>query len=80
MEKVIAEILREFYESGVPTDVCRRPVEFLEKKRNATSIIGMRRTGKTYITFQRMHELIDAGLPLNRIVYVNFDDERLRCI
>lgn len=80
MEKVIAEILREFYENGVPTDVCRRPVEFLEKKRNATSIIGMRRTGKTYITYQRMHELIDAGLPLNRIVYVNFDDERLRGI
>ena len=38
----------------------------------------MRRTGKTYFTYQRMKELLRQGLPLNRIVHVNFDDDRLK--
>ena len=80
MEKVIAEILREFYEEGIPSDICRRSFDFYEKKRNATTIIGMRRTGKTYTAYQRMQDLVNEGLPLDRIVYVNFDDERLRHI
>ncbi len=78
MEKIIAQVLREFYETGIPSDVCQRPFDFLEKKRNATSIIGMRRTGKTYAAYQRMLELMNEGNPLERIVYINFDDERLR--
>ena len=80
MEKIIAQVLREFYETGIPSDVCQRPFDFLEKKRNATSIIGMRRTGKTYAAYQRMLELMNEGVPLERIVYINFDDERLRLV
>lgn len=80
MEEIIAQVLREFYETGIPSDVCQRPFDFLEKKRNATSIIGMRRTGKTYAAYQRMLELMNEGIPLERIVYINFDDERLRLV
>ena len=80
MEEIIAQVLREFYETGVPSDVCQRPFDYLEKKRNATSIIGMRRTGKTYAAYQRMLELMNEGIPLEQIVYVNFDDERLRLV
>ena len=80
MEEIIAQVLREFYEVGIPSDVCQRPFVFLEKKRNATSIIGMRRTGKTYAAYQRMLELMNEGIPLERIVYINFDDERLRLV
>ena len=80
MEEIIAQELREFYETGIPSDVCQRPFDFLEKKRNATSIIGMRRTGKTYAAYQRMLELMNEGVPLERIVYINFDDERLRLV
>ena len=73
MEEIIAQVLREFYETGVPSDVCQRPFDYLEKKRNATSIIGMRRTGKTYAAYQRMLELMNEGIPLEQIVYVNRD-------
>ena len=80
MEEIIAQVLREFYETGIPSDVCQRPFVFLEKRRNATSIIGMRRTGKTYAAYQRMLELVNGGIPIERIVYINFDDERLRLV
>ena len=73
MEEIIAQVLREFYETGIPSDVCQRPFDFLEKRRNATSIIGMRRTGKTYAAYQRMLELVNGGIPIERIVYINFD-------
>ena len=80
MEEIFAQVLREFYETGIPSDVCQRPFVFLEKRRNATSIIGMRRTGKTYAAYQRMLELVNGGIPIERIVYINFDDERLRLV
>ena len=78
MKNAIAEIMREFYEEGVPEKIHPRVVECYEKARNATSIIGMRRVGKTYVAFHRIQELLSDGIPLERIVYINFDDERLR--
>ena len=41
------------------------------------TIIGMRRTGKTYFMLQRIHELLVEGVPLTQILYVNFEDDRL---
>lgn len=43
-------------------------------------VTGMRRTGKTWFLFQRIAELEAAGVPRSRILYLNFDDERLRPI
>lgn len=78
MKNAIAEIMREFYEEGIPEKIHPRVVEYYEKARNATAIIGMRRVGKTYVAFHRIQELLGDGIPLERIVYINFDDERLR--
>lgn len=78
MKAILAEVMREFYELGVPDDVKPREVEFLEKRNVATVITGMRRTGKTYVTYQRMRDLVASGVPLERIVHVNFDDDRLK--
>ena len=70
--------MREFYEFGIPPDVQPRDVEIPEKRNVATVVTGMRRTGKTYVTYQRMRALVDSGVPLERIVHVNFDDDRLK--
>ena len=78
MKAIIGEVMREFYEFGIPEDVRPRDVDYLEKRNSATVVMGMRRTGKTYITYQRMRALVDAGVPLERIVHVNFDDDRLK--
>lgn len=39
--------------------------------------IGMRRTGKTYFLFHIIHQLLDRGIPLTRILYLNFEDDRI---
>lgn len=72
------EVLGDFYEEGVPGDVKRRRVETPEKAHSATVVTGMRRTGKTYVMYGRMKELLARGVAKERIVHVNFDDERLK--
>ena len=60
MKLVIGEILREFYENGIPSDVKVRHLDFIEKKRTATVVMGMRRTGKKYVTYRRIQELLKS--------------------
>lgn len=38
---------------------------------------GVRQTGKTYMLYQRVHELLNQGIGWDEILYVNFEDERL---
>ena len=78
MKAILGEVMREFYEFGIPEDVRPRDVYYLEKRNSATVVTGMRRTGKTYATYQRMRALVDSGIPMERIVHVNFDDDRLK--
>ena len=40
-------------------------------------LVGMRRTGKTWLCFQEIQALIERGVPRDRILYVNFEDDRL---
>ena len=39
--------------------------------------VGIRRTGKSYMMYQQIKNLLDKGIPLSQIIYVNFEDERL---
>ena len=78
MKEAIREVLREFYQDGVPDDVVPRDVDYAEKLRAATVIKGMRRVGKTFVTYERIRGLLAEGIPLGRIAHVNFEDERLR--
>jgi len=41
------------------------------------TVVGPRRAGKTYYLFQLMAELERQGVERNRILYINFEDERL---
>ena len=78
MIHALEEIFGDFYAHGIPNDIKPRQVDYLEKRQSVTVVTGMRRTGKTYVTYQRMRELLASGIPLERIVHVNFEDERLR--
>ena len=77
MKQKLMSVMREFYHAGIPDGIVPRAVEYAEKLRASTVVKGMRRTGKTFITYARMKRLLDDGIPLGRIVHVNFEDERL---
>lgn len=38
---------------------------------------GVRQTGKTYMLYQRVHQLLNQGIGWDEILYVNSEDERL---
>ena len=78
MKTAIKAVLREFYDDGIPADAVPRDVDYCEKLRAATVVKGMRRTGKTFVTYLKMRSLMEDGVKLGRIVHLNFEDERLK--
>ena len=80
MKNAIKEVLREFYQDGLPSGIVHRDVEYYENLSSATVVKGMRRTGKTYVTYERMAALMASGIPQGRIVHMNFEDDRIKAI
>lgn len=54
-----------------------RTLEFPKAENMIKVAIGMRRTGKTYLLYQLIHRLLNQGIPLETILYINFEDDRL---
>lgn len=76
MKNIIAQLIDDFHERDLPQPVPREQTLF-EVKGKADVVIGMRRAGKTWFCFQKMAELLDTGIPKERILYMNFEDDRL---
>lgn len=49
---------------------------FFEKNANYI-LVGVRRSGKSYLMYRRVRELIESGCEWNQICCVNFEDDRL---
>lgn len=78
MEQFLEILQEEFKDALSKTEnAIRRDYRFPEANGLAKVAIGIRRSGKTYFLFQTMHELIAQGVPLERILYLNFEDDRL---
>ena len=39
--------------------------------------VGLRQAGKSFLMYQRIHQLLESGHSIDEIVYLNLDDERL---
>lgn len=77
METLIEHIIADFHERKLPF-VTPRNTKLAQITGKIDTVIGMRRTGKTYLLYQTMHEKIQQGIPKQRLLYINFDDERLQ--
>lgn len=73
----IEQLLADFQERPLPA-VSPRLVQLPETPGVANVVIGMRRSGKTYRLYQEMHRLLAAGVDKRRILYINFEDDRLQ--
>ncbi len=76
LEVIFAESDEKVEVEIVPRDVKNNALKFLGFK-HVFFISGVRRCGKTFLVFDLMKELVKKGVPLNNILYINFEDERL---
>lgn len=55
----------------------RREVSLPTDLQKVITLYGPRRSGKTYLFYQIMQELLHEGVPSQKILYINFEDERI---
>ena len=70
-------LIAEFQERDLPNSTARA-LTLPQIPRKAAVVVGMRRTGKTFLMFQQVQRLVASGLDKRDILYVNFEDDRLR--
>lgn len=79
MKNILKNIIDEFYKYPLP-DLFNRSLKIPELPkglRKAFVFIGMRRSGKTYLIYQHMKNCIASGLDKRKLLYINFEDDRL---
>jgi predicted AAA+ superfamily ATPase len=75
----LEEVILEFQKLGFP-EIKEREIELPLDIPKAITVIGLRRTGKTYLLYQTILKLLDRGISMSEIFYINFEDERLENI
>lgn len=75
----ILDVLLEEFESKMRdfNPGIKRDLDFPDIDNKIMVAIGMRRVGKTHLLLQRIHRLLNEAIPLSRILYVNFEDDRM---
>lgn len=73
---LLKQIIRSFHVATMP-DLFSRALEVPLDTEKIVTIIGVRRSGKTSFLFNIIGELLDRDVERSRILYVNFEDERL---
>lgn len=74
LRKVILE-----WQSIIPEiPLMERPVDFEEQGNYV--FVGIRQSGKSYLLYQRIQQLLRKGHSIEEMVFISFDDERIRTI
>ncbi len=76
MSHVFETLIGELYERPLPT-LTPRDIVVPTLPGAASVMIGMRRSGKTYLMFQEMQRLLAEGVDKSHILYLNLEDDRL---
>ncbi|MBW1741056.1 MAG: ATP-binding protein [Deltaproteobacteria bacterium] len=76
METILEELIADFHERSLPA-LTRRHVELPWLPNKIDTVIGMRRSGKTWLLFQIISDLLSSEIPKESILYLNLEDERL---
>jgi uncharacterized protein len=78
LEAILQTLLEELREALPLTEKSTpRSYQFPEAEHIIKVAVGMRRAGKTYFLFQTIRQLLAEGALLDRILYLNFEDDRI---
>ena len=75
-DRTLERLLARFQTEPLP-EVVKRDVQLAMSPGTADVLIGMRRSGKTYVMFEQMRRLLGRGTPKSRMLYLNLEDDRL---
>jgi len=75
-KEIIKYILIENQARELP-HVIKRDLSLPLNSKKIISVIGSRRAGKTYLLFDTINKLLNRGVPEEKILFINFEDERL---
>jgi predicted AAA+ superfamily ATPase len=73
---ILKQITADFHRAPLPPFIPRHLDVPLHTGKIIT-IVGVRRSGKTFYLFQLMKRLLDESCEKQHLVYINFEDERL---
>ena len=76
VESLIEQIVADAEERAFPGGTARE-AELAWLPGKVDAVIGMRRSGKTWLLQQSLRARIDAGMPRESVLYVSLEDERL---
>lgn len=76
-ESLVAEYLDYELPEYVPRSSILKQLPRPKQRNIITTLIGVRRCGKTFHLFQAMTELMRLGVPRHKLFYFPFDDDRL---
>ena len=76
MEKDLIKLLIAEYQQKVIEISFQERIYSLEDSLNYV-FTGLRRAGKSYMMYQRIRHLMDAGHAKDEILYFNFEDDRI---
>lgn len=80
MKNLLKQLITDFHSEPIPELTVHRTIKwpsFSKNIRKAHVFIGMRRSGKTYLMYQHMHQLLNQGIEKEKLLYINFEDDRL---
>lgn len=78
MTSILTTLLEEFHEKLEEVKKgTQRQAAFAVAENLVKVAIGMRRSGKTYFSLQKVLELLHKNVPIESILYINFEDDRL---
>lgn len=78
MRKDIIKSLIALKQHEMPFDVIRRDEELPVDRKKIITIPGVRRCGKSTLMMIAINDLLKIGVPVQNILWIGFDDERLR--
>jgi uncharacterized protein len=76
LEELLDRLIADFQERELPR-VTPRSLSLPGLPGKADVVVGMRRSGKTYFLYQQIGDQIASGVDRGRLLYLNFEDERL---
>ena len=78
MHELLETLIEEFFTTIELAKNSTYRATFFPKAKNIIKVaIGMRRSGKTYLLYQTINQLLQKGITKQQILFINFEDDRL---